>query len=150
MVKKANVPAKAKAQAPLPARPRGQSSRPKHVAPADGLAAVKEYFKALSASQREIAERFDALVADLVPGVGRTIKWRIPFYGVPGNGWFVSCMSRPPGVRITFFQGTLLKPTLPVGGNQTRGVDLLQVKDVDASNVSSWIRQAAKLPGYAS
>jgi len=148
MAKKTKVATRKK---PSPAaRRRQRTDRPKLSTQTDGPTAVREYFEALPASQRDIAERFDALVASLVPGVDRIIKWKIPFYGVPGNGWFVSCMGRPKGVRITFFQGNSLKPTPPLGGKQTRGVDLLQAKDVDAVPLSSWIRQASKLPGYAS
>lgn len=148
MAKKTKVATRKKSS--LAVRSRKRADRPKRSTQADGPTAVREYFKALPASQREIAERFDALVAKIVPGVARIIKWKIPFYGVPGSGCFVSCMGRPRGVRITFFQGASLKPIPPVGEKQLRGVDLLQAKDVDAARISSWIRQASKLPGYAS
>lgn len=148
MAKKAKI-ATGKKSSPA-VRPRRRTDRPKARAQADGRAAVRAYFRALPASQREIAARFDALVASLVPHVDRIIKWKIPFYGVPGNGWFVSCMGGKSGVRITFFQGAALKPPPPLGGKQPRGVDLLQPKDVDAARISSWIRQASRLPGYAS
>src|SRR5262245_4721555 len=148
MAKKSNVASRRRSSSA--ARPRRRTVRSKRPTQAQSPASVKAYFHALPASQREIAKQFDALVAALIPGVDRTIKWKIPFYGVPGNGWFASCMGRAKGVRITFFQGTSLKPSPPVGGKRTRGIDLLEPKDVGAARISSWIRQASQLPGYAS
>jgi hypothetical protein len=86
-----------------------------------------------------------------VPGVKRAIKWGLSFYGVQGLGWIVSCGVIDQNVRITFFQGAALRPVPPAGaGKQLRGIELRAAKEFKTKQLSSWIRQAAKLPGMGS
>jgi hypothetical protein len=117
---------------------------------AAGAAAVRAYITALPAGQRPIAQRFDALIARLLPSARRVIKWGMPFYGIPGRGWIVSCGGFPKFVKITFFQGIRLRPLPPViSGSQMRCVDLARAADFDPKTIAAWVRQAAKLPGFA-
>ncbi len=135
-------------------RPSAKKPRPgaKRAAPrADDAAAVRAYIAALPREQRALAQRFDDLVARAVPGVLRVIKWSLPFYGVPGRGWFVSCGGFAKFVKITFFQGVALKPVPPSGSSkQVRSIDLRTSDEFDAAPIASWVRQAAKLPGFGS
>ena len=120
-------------------------------AKAEGSAPVRAYIASLPAWQRSLAQSFDALMAREVPAVKRTIKWGLPFYGVEGRGWIVSCGGFAKSVKITFFQGVSLKPVPPSGaGKQLRGIDLRSIEDFDGLRLASWIRQAAKLPGMGS
>ena len=112
-------------------------------------AAVQAYIAALPKGQREIAARFDALVARTVPKVRRILKWGMPFYGVPDRGWFVSCGGFPAAVKITFFQGESLRPLPPIGkGKQLRAIDVGSREAFAAAPIASWIKQAAALPGF--
>ena len=109
------------------------------------------YIASLPAWQREIAQSFDALIAREVPGVKRAIKWSLPFYGVEGQGWLVSCGAFAKTVKITFFRGVSLQPVPPSGaGKQLRGMDLRSPEEFDGIQLASWIRQSAKLPGMGS
>ncbi len=143
--RKASRP-KAKAAKAKPARRVAKASA---TPSANDPAAVRRYIAKLQAPLRAIAARFDALVARAVPGVARAIKWSMPFYGVPGRGWFVSCGGFTNHVRLTFFQGTKLKPVPPDGSHaQLRGAVLRTLADFDAKKITSWVKQAAKLPGF--
>ncbi len=115
---------------------------------AAGAADVRAYLAKLPAGQRAIARRFDALLAREVADLRRCIKWGMPFYGVAGCGWFVSCGGFPDGVKVTFFEGTKLKPVPPVGTKRTRGLDARTLAELDAAPLKAWIRQAAALPGF--
>lgn len=117
----------------------------------DGDAAVRAYIASLPAWQREISNCFDDLVTRKVSKVRRVIKWGLPFYGVPGRGWFVSCGGFATAVKITFFQGVSLRPVPPSGnGKQLRSIDLRSRGELDAAPIASWVRQAAALPGFGS
>jgi hypothetical protein len=112
---------------------------------------VRAYIKALPEWQRELAARFDELVGREVPAVKRVIKWGLPFYGVAGRGWFVSCGGFPTCVKVTFFQGSKLEPLPPAGkGRQLRGIELEKGGALDDRRMASWVRQAAALPGFGS
>ena len=118
---------------------------------AEGDAPVRAYIASLPAWQRKLAQRFDHLVAREVTGVKRAIKWSLPFYGVKDQGWFVSCGAFANCVKITFFQGVSLQPVPPSGaGKQLRAIYLRTPDDFDGDQLASWVRQAAKLPGFGS
>ena len=118
---------------------------------ADGKAPVQAYIAALPAWQRELAQRFDNLMTREVPGVRRVIKWGLPFYGVKDQGWFVSCGAFATALKITFFQGASLNPAPPSGkGKQLRCIDIRSSEEFNRAQLASWVRQAAKLPGFGS
>ena len=98
--------------------------------------------------KRDVGRRLDALIERTVPGVQRAVRWNSPFYGVPGNGWFVSFHVFTRAVKVTFFKGTSLRPP-PAGGKskEARWIDVHE-DDLDEKQLVAWIRQAAKLPGW--
>ena len=51
-------------------------------------------------------------------------------------------------VKVTFFQGTSLRPVPPGGtGKDARWIDVHE-DDLDEAQMAEWIRQAADLPGW--
>jgi hypothetical protein len=118
------------------------------IAKADGDVPVQEYIAAMPGWKREIGERLDALIVENVPGVRKAVKWNSPFYGVEGQGWFVSFHVFTRYVKVTFFRGTSLKPVPPGGtAKEARWIDIHE-NDLDAARMADWIKQAARLPGW--
>ena len=112
---------------------------------------VFAYIQSLPQPQRGIVERVDALAAKTLPGLQRSIKWGMAWYGV-GDGWCFSCGGFAGHVKLTFGRGTSLKPVPPVTpigmGKDSRGVDLRSLADLDERQAASWMKQAAALPGF--
>ncbi len=112
---------------------------------------VFDYISTLPQPHRSIAERVDALAADTLPGLQRSVKWGMAWYGV-GDGWCFSCGGFAGHVKLTFGHGTALTPVppaTPIGmGKDSRGVDLESVDDVDEPQLASWMRQATAIPGF--
>jgi hypothetical protein len=111
---------------------------------------VFNYIASLPQPQRGIAEAIDALAARTLPGLQRSIKWGIAFYGV-GDGWYFCCGGFAGHVKVMFVNGVALEPVPPVTpvamGKSTRGVELETVKDINARRIAAWMRQAAAMPG---
>ncbi len=124
--------------------PRGKVS----AAPlATGPLPVQAYIHTLPGAQRDIVEAFDNLVGRTLPKAQRAIKWGMPFYGLD-DGYFVSCGGFKDHVKVTFLNGTQLKPVPPVGtAKYTRGVDLVSINDMNEEQLAKWIKQASKFPG---
>ena len=112
---------------------------------------VFAYIASLPQPQRSIAERVDALAAETLPDLRRSIKWGISWYGV-GDGWCFACGGFEGHVKLVFGRGTSLTPVppaTPIGmGKESRGVDLASLDDVDAAQVTAWMTQAAAMPGF--
>ncbi|MCC6317411.1 MAG: DUF1801 domain-containing protein [Gemmatimonadaceae bacterium] len=115
-----------------------------------GDKAVFAYIASLPEPQRTIAETVDALAAKTLPGLQRSVKWGMAYYGV-GDGWCFSCGGFAGHVKLMFISGAALEPVPPVTpvamGKATRGVDLRSVEDLDVQQVQSWMKQVVRVPG---
>src|SRR5580693_8757361 len=111
---------------------------------------VFAYIASLPPPQRGIAERVDALAARTLPGLQRSVKWGMSYYGV-GDGWCFCCGGFADHVKLMFVNGAALKPVPPVTpvamGKSTRGVELKSVDDLDERQVAAWMIQVAAVPG---
>jgi hypothetical protein len=82
--------------------------------------------------------------------VQKAVKWNSPFYGVEGQGWFLSLHVFTRYVKVAFFQGASLKP-MPPGASKdknTRTLDIHEGDEIDEGQFARWVKQAAKLPGF--
>ena len=137
-------------------RPRA-ATRPKllaggnpQIAKGEGDAPVQAYISAMPGWKRDVGRRLDALIVRIVPGVRKAVKWNSPFYGVEGQGWFLSVHCYTKYVKVAFFRGTSLDP-LPPGESthaEVRYLDIRESDRFDEKLVASWIRQASRLPGW--
>lgn len=119
------------------------------IAKADGDAPVRAYIDRMPGWKRDLGRRLDALVVKAVPKVRKAVKWNSPFYGVEGQGWFLSFHVFSRYVKVTFFRGTSLRPAVAGGtAKEARWVDIHEGDDLDKTPIKSWIKQAAALPGW--
>jgi hypothetical protein len=118
------------------------------IAKADGDAPVQAYIAAIPGWRRDVGRRLDDLIVRSVPNVRKAVKWNSPFYGVEGQGWFVSFHVFARYVKVTFFRGTSLRPE-PSGGTskEARWIDIHE-DDLDEAQMKTWVKQAAALPGW--
>jgi hypothetical protein len=121
------------------------------IAKADGDAPVQAYIAAIPDWKRDVGRRLDALIASNVPNVRKAVKWNSPFYGIDGQGWFLSFHVFTRYVKVTFFSGTSLRPVPPGGtvkSKDARWVDIHE-GEFNAAQMASWVKQAAALPGWS-
>jgi hypothetical protein len=144
-------------------KPAGKSSAAKpvkllaggnpQIAKGDGDAPVQAYIAAMPGWKRGLGERLDALIEEHVPHVRKAVRWNSPFYGIEGQGWFLSFHVFTRYVKVFFFNGTALEP-IPPGGTEKskecRWIDLYENEPLDEAQMVSWIKQAAALPGWGS
>jgi hypothetical protein len=120
------------------------------IAKAEGNAPVQAYISAMPGWKRRFGKRLDALIARNVPRVRKSVKWNSPFYGIEGQGWFLSFHVFTRYVKVTFFRGTALRPVPPGASKQknVRYLDIHEGDDLDEAQMGSWVKQAAALPGW--
>ena len=120
------------------------------IAKGEGEAPVRKYIAAMPGWKRDVGKRLDALIARAVPKVRKAVKWNSPFYGVEGQGWFLSFHVYTRYVKVAFFRGTSLRPVPPGASKhkEVRYLDIHEDDELDESQMKSWVRQAAALPGW--
>jgi len=120
------------------------------IAKGDGDAPVRAYIAAMPGWKRDVGRRLDALIVRNVPNVRKAVKWNSPFYGVEGQGWFLSFHVFARYVKLAFFRGMSLRP-LPPGVSKDKNVRYLDIHEddqLDEAQMASWVKQAAGLPGW--
>jgi hypothetical protein len=120
------------------------------IAKGDGDAPVRAYIAAMPGWKRDVGRRLDELVVRTVPDVRKAVKWNSPFYGVEGQGWFLSFHCFTSYIKVTFFRGTSLRP-LPPGASKhetVRYLDIHEDDEVDEAQLGGWVKQASRLPGW--
>ena len=120
------------------------------IAKGDGDTPVQAYIAAMPGWKSAVGRRLDALIASTVPGVRKAVKWNSAFYGVEGQGWFLSFSCFTKYIKVAFFRGMELRP-LPPGESKkptTRYLDIYEDDQLDDKQLASWIKQAASIPGW--
>ena len=114
----------------------------------DGEAAVQAYLDAMPGWKGEIGRELDSIVVATVPEVCKAVRWNSPFYGIEGQGWFLSFHCFDKYVKVTFLKGSSLDPLPPVDSKHpdVRYLHVLE-EGLDEGQFSVWVTQAAALPG---
>lgn len=115
----------------------------------DGDGPVATYISAMPDWKGVIGRHLDDLVAEVVPDVQKAVRWNSPFYGMEGNGWFLSLHCFTKYVKVTWLNGSQLDPLPPEDSKDPRvRYSNIRVDDeMDDEQLRDWIRQAAALPG---
>ncbi len=126
-----------------------KSRKPAVLPKSDGPEGVEQYFASMEPWQAAIARRVDALLVKNVPRLRKAVRWRCPFYGVDGQGWFLAFASAQRHVNVLFFRGIALTPVPPSGTDKNgRSLNVRESDELDEKQLVRWIKQAAAMPGW--
>jgi len=120
------------------------------IAKADGDAPVQAYIAAMPGWKSDIGRHLDSIIVRTVPGVQKAVRWNSPFYGIEGQGWFLSFHCFTKYVKVAFFNGTSLDRP-PPGESKDENVRYLNVYEdgqFDETQFAAWVKQASQLPGW--
>ena len=115
----------------------------------DGDAPVHAYIAAMPGWKSGVGRRIDELIVRSVPCVRKAVRWNSPWYGVEGQGWFVSYHVFARYIKVTFLHGASLEPPPPGAGKDkdARWIDIYE-GELDEEQLAVWVRQAAAIPGW--
>jgi len=116
---------------------------------ADGDAPVQAYISAMPGWKKDIGRQLDSLVGATIPEARKAVRWNSPFYGMDGNGWFLSFHCLTNCVKVTFLNGGSLEPPPPEPSKQpdVRYLHVSEAQPLDEGRFVEWIKQASELPG---
>ena len=115
----------------------------------DGEEPVEAYLAAMPGWKSDVGRLLDSIIVATVPDVRKAVRWNSPFYGVEGNGWFVSFHCFTKYVKVTFLNGTSLDPPPPVDSKHpdVRYLNVCEDEPLDEAQFADWMSQASGLPG---
>jgi hypothetical protein len=134
----------------------GTASEPKllsggnpQIAKGYGDPPVQAFIAAMPGWKNALGKRLDALIVRTVPDVQKAVKWNSPFYGLEGQGWFLSLHCFTKYVKVAFFRGRSLRPVPPGTSKQAdvRYLDIYESAGIDEAQFIAWVKQASELPG---
>ena len=131
------------------AKPKLLSGGNPQIAKGDGDAPVQAFIAAMPDWKRDVGRRLDELIVRTVPNVRKAVRWNTPFYGIEGQGWFLGFHCFAKYVKVTFLNGASLRPVPPVASkhDDVRYIHIHEDDEIDEVELTSWLRQASKLPG---
>jgi hypothetical protein len=131
------------------AAPKKAASKSCRMAMAEGHGAVEVWLGRVKPELQLLARRLDQIILEALPDALCAVKWGVPFYGLPGHGWITAINSFKAHVKLLFFKGGALKPTLPAGkGNNAIDFHSDEELRLAEKQVKAWLQQAKKLPGW--
>jgi hypothetical protein len=107
------------------------------IAKAHGDAPVQAYIAAMPGWKRDVGRRLDALIVRTVPDVRKAVKWNSPFYGIEGQGWFLSFHCFTKYVKAAFFRGTSLRPLPPASPSTRKCATSTSTRTTSSTKLSS-------------
>jgi len=147
-VKSAKVAKKAAAKRDI-AKPTLLSGGNPQIAKGYGDGPVQAYIAAMPGWKSDVGRRLDELIVRTVPSVHKAVKWNSPFYGIEGQGWFLSYHCFTKYIKVTFFRGRSLRPVPPGESKhqEVRYLDIHADEQLDEAQLVAWVKQASQLPG---
>jgi hypothetical protein len=132
-----------------PTAPKLLSGGNPQIAKGYGDAPVQAYIAAMPGWKSDVGRRLDAIIVQAVPGVQKAVKWNSPFYGMEGEGWFLSFHVFARYIKVAFFRGASLDPVPPGASKQenVRYLDIHEDDTLDEAQFADWVKEASKLPG---
>lgn len=139
----------AKAEPKQAAAPKLLSGGNPQIAKGYGDAPVQAYIAAMPGWKSDVGRRLDAIIVGAVPSVTKAVKWNSPFYGIEGEGWFLSFHVFARYIKVAFFRGASLSPVPPGASKQkeVRYLDIHEDDQLDETQFADWVKQASRLPG---
>lgn len=116
----------------------------------DGDGPVQAYISAMPGWKEDVGRRLDTLIEREVENLRKGVRWNSAFYGVEGQGWFLSFRCFTKYVKVSFFDGESLEPRPPIDAadEDTRYFHIHEDDALDEELVATWIEQASALPGW--
>ena len=96
-------------------------------------------------------KRLDALIVRTVPNVRKAVKWNSPFYGIEGQGWFLSFHVFTRYVKVSLLPrhvAATRSARRHPKGKDVRWIDIHEGDELDEAQMATWVKQAAALPGW--
>lgn len=128
---------------------RKPSSARKPPLPSEGHGDVERWTSRVMPDLHPIVESLDERIRERIRGLQYAVKWKKAFYGLPDLGWIIEMVAYDVSVNVIFLGGADLDPPPPLGDtDRSRYVKVRTLEEAQAAEMTAWIEQAARVPGW--
>ena len=111
--------------------------------------AIDDWRRNLVPGLQPLVKQLDESIRATVAGLGFAVKWKRAFYGLPDQGWIIELAAYDVSVNVVFFAGADFDRPPPLGTtDRTRYVKLTSLEEAGRPELTQWIVQAGRTPGW--
>jgi hypothetical protein len=117
--------------------------------PSEDHGDIEHWISRVMPDLHPIVESLDEQIRAGIPDLRYAVKWKRPFYGLPDLGWIIELAAYDVSVNVVFFAGADFASPPPLGDtDRSRYVKVRNLEEARAAEMSAWIEQAARFPGW--
>ena len=117
--------------------------------PSEDHSAIDDWLRHLMPDMQPIVGRLDEAIRSAVPGIHYGVKWKRAYYGLADMGWIIELAPYAVSVNVVFFGGADFNSPPPLGTtDRTRYIKVTTLDAVEGQELSEWIDQASRTPGW--
>ena len=132
----------------MPKEIKGNTSR-KPPEPANDHSVIDEWFLRQMPHLQPIVIALDEVIRATIPGLEYAVKWKRPYYGLPGLGWIMEIAAYDVSANVVFLGGADFKNPPPLGStDRTRYIKVTTTEEVQDLELQKWIQEAGRTPGW--
>lgn len=128
---------------------RKPSSARKPPLPSEGHGDIEHWISRVMPDLHPIVGSLDEQIREIIAKLQYAVKWKRAFYGLPALGWVIEMVAYDVSVNVVFLGGADFDSPPPLGDtDRSRYVKVKTLAEAQAAEMSAWIRQAARVPGW--
>ena len=117
--------------------------------PAGDHSAIDDWFGRQMPHLQPIVKQLDQTIRAAIPGLHYAVKWKRPYYGLPGLGWIIELAAYDVSVNVVFLGGADFDFPPPHGtADRTRYIKVTSLEEVERPELHTWIEEAGRTPGW--
>ena len=133
----------------MPKEIKGNASR-KPPEPSASHSAVDDWLRRQMPHLQPIVRALDESIRTTIPGLHFAVKWRRPYYGLPGLGWIIDLAAYDVSVNVVFLGGADFGSPPPLGAtDRIRYVKLTTLEEAQRPELHEWIAEASRKLGWS-
>lgn len=110
---------------------------------------IEDWFGRQMPHLQPIVGRLDEMIRAAIPGLHYAVKWKRPYYGLPGLGWIIELAAYDVSVNVVFLGGADFDAPPPLGTTgRTRYVKVTSLEEAQRPELLRWFEEAARTPGW--
>ena len=132
----------------MPKQIKGNASR-KPPEPVQDHSDIDDWLRRQMPHLQPIVTQADETIRATIPNLHYAVKWKRPYYGLPGLGWIIEMAAYDVSVNVVFLGGADFETPPPLGTtDRTRYAKVTTVEEAQRPELQKWIAEAGRTPGW--